>query len=267
MIITSRGNARVKQFRKLNDRKERQRTGLFTIEGLRIVAEAVEQGAEIEVLFVSPDLLVSEFGQELAASVGQSGVEVVEVSEDVFHSFSLKDGPQGMAAIVRQRWFALNEVQLSVGENWTALESIQNPGNLGTIMRTQDAVGAPGLILLDQSTDPYDPAAMRGSMGAIFTQKLVKASFAEFADWKRQMGYPLIGTSDMAEADFQDVVYPDPMLLLMGSERQGLDAEQTKLCDEMVRIPMVGQNDSLNLAVATGVMLYEIFNQRRHRQA
>lgn len=265
MIITSRGNARVKQFRKLNERKERQKTGLFTIEGLRIVAEAVEQGAEMEALFVSPELLVSEFGQELVETVGQSGVEVVEVSEDVFHSFSLKDGPQGVAAVVRQRWLALNEVCLSAGENWTALESIQNPGNLGTIMRTQDAVGALGLILLDQSTDPYDPAAMRGSMGAIFTQKLVKTSFAEFADWKLQMGYPLIGTSDEAVVDFQDVAYPDPVLLLMGSERQGLSVEQMKVCDEMVRIPMVGQNDSLNLAVATGVMLYEIFNQRRHR--
>jgi RNA methyltransferase, TrmH family len=265
MIITSRGNAKVKQFRKLRDRKERQQTGLFTVEGLRIVAEAVEQGAKIESLFVSPDLLVSEFGQELVETVTRSGVEMIEVSEDVFHSLSLKDGPQGVAAVVQQSWISLDQVRLTPGENWTALESIQNPGNLGTIMRTQDAVGAPGLILLDQSTDPYDPAAMRGSMGAIFTQKLVKTSFAEFADWKRQMGYPLIGTSDEAALDFQDVVYPDPVLLLMGSERQGLNAGQTLACDEMVRIPMVGQNDSLNLAVATGVMLYEIFNQRRHK--
>ncbi len=230
------------------------------------MAEAVEQGAKIEALFVSPDLLVSEFGQELAETVARSGVEMIEVSEDVFHSLSLKDGPQGVAAVVQQSWISLDQVRLTPGENWTALELIQNPGNLGTIMRTQDAVGAPGLILLDQSTDPYDPAAMRGSMGAIFTQKLVKASFAEFADWKRQMGYPLIGTSDEAALDFQDVVYPDPVLLLMGSERQGLNAEQTLACDEMVRIPMVGQNDSLNLAVATGVMLYEIFNQRRHKR-
>jgi TrmH family RNA methyltransferase len=265
MIITSRANSKIKQFRKLNDRKERQQTGLFTIEGLRIVAEAVEQKAEMEMLLVSPDLLVSEFGQELAEMVRQSGVEVVEVSDDVFHSLSLKDGPQGMAAVVRQHWLELDAVRLTRGENWTALESIQNPGNLGTIMRTQDAVGAPGLILLDHSTDPYDPAAMRGSMGAIFTQKLVRASFAEFADWKRQRGYPVVGTSDEAAMDFQDVVYPDPVLLLMGSERQGLDAAQMAVCDEMVRIPMVGQNDSLNLAVATGVMLYEIFNQRRHR--
>jgi RNA methyltransferase, TrmH family len=267
MIITSRANARVKQFRKLRERKERLKTGLFTIEGLRIVAEAVEQGAEIEMLFVAPDLLVSEFGQELVETVEDSGVEVVEVSGDVFHSLSLKDGPKGMAAVVRQRWITLDDVVLSTGENWTVLESIQNPGNLGTIMRTQDAVGAPGLILLDQSTDPYDPAAMRGSMGAIFTQKLVKANFAEFADWKQQMGYPLIGTSDEADLDFQEMVYPDPVLLFMGSERQGLNAQQMAVCDEMVSIPMVGQNDSLNLAVATGVMLYEVFNQRRHKQA
>lgn len=265
MIITSRANARVKQFRKLRDRKERQKTGLFTIEGLRIVAEAIEQHAEVEALYVASELLTSAFGLELVDTAKKNGMEVVDVSREVFHSMSLKDGPKGLAAVVRQRWMALADVRLAPGENWTAMESIQNPGNLGTVMRTQDAVGAPGLILLDLSTDPYDPAAMRGSMGAIFTQKLVKASFAEFADWKQQMGYPLIGTCDAAEMDYQEVVYPDPVLLLMGSERQGLDAGQMALCDEMVSIPMVGQNDSLNLAVATGVMLYEIFNQRRRR--
>ncbi|MCD4671854.1 MAG: RNA methyltransferase [Anaerolineaceae bacterium] len=266
-MITSRANLKVKQFRKLRDRKERQKTGLFTIEGLRIVAEAVEQGAKIELLFVAPEFLVSEFGQQLVETVQSSGVDVIEVSGDVFHGLSLKDGPKGLAAVVRQRWSSLAEARLSPGINWTVLESIQNPGNLGTIMRTQDAVGAEGLILLDQSTDPYDPAAMRGSMGAIFTQQLVKTSFAEFADWKRQQGYPLIGTSDAAEVDYQAVTYPDPVLLMMGSERQGLKGQHVALCDEMVSIPMVGKNDSLNLAVATGLMLYEIFNQRRHNKA
>ena len=266
-MITSHANERIKQFRKLGERKERQKTGLFTIEGLRIVAEAVEQQAEIELLLVSPELLISDFGKELAEKAKASGVDVQEVSQDVFRGLSLKDGPQGIAAIVRQRWLPLEGIVLSPGKNWTVLDAIQNPGNLGTIMRTQDAVGAGGLILLDQATDPYDPTAMRGSMGAIFTQRLVKTQFADFADWKRQQPYVLIGTSDAAAIDYQGVDYPDPMLLMMGSERQGLQAQHVALCDEMVSIPMVGKSDSLNLAVATALMLYEIFNQRRHKAA
>lgn len=262
-MITSHANSKVKQFRKLRDRKERLKTRLFTIEGLRIVAEAVEQQAEIEMVFIAPELLVSDFAGELVEGLEKSGAETIEVSASVFQNISMKDGPQGLAAVVRQRWMDLEAVQLTPGENWTVLESIQNPGNLGTIMRTQDAVGAAGLILLEQSTDPYDPAAMRGSMGAVFTQKLVKTGFAEFAEWRRQRDYFMVGTSDSAERDYLEVDYPDPMLLLMGSERQGLTAEHIALCNEMVRIPMTGQNDSLNLAVATGVMLYEIFNQRR----
>lgn len=265
MMITSHANAHIKQFRKLRDRKERQKTGLFTVEGLRIVAEAVEQGAEMILLLTAPDLLVSSFAQELVERVRAQGTDVQEVSADVFESISLKDGPQGVAAIVRQRWLALQDVHLAPGRNWTVLDSIQNPGNLGTILRTQDAVGAAGLILLDQSTDPYDPAAMRGSMGAVFTQQLVKASFAEFAGWKQRHGYALIGTSDAALVDYQTVEYPDPVLLMMGSERQGLQPQHVALCDELVSIPMVGQNDSLNLAVATALMLYEMFNQRRHQ--
>lgn len=262
-MITSHANDKVKQYRKLRERKERLKTGLFTIEGLRIVAEAVEQQAEIETVFFAPELLISDFAGDLLAILNNSGAEMVEVSASVFQGISMKDGPQGLAAVVHQRWMELEKVRLVPGKNWTVLESIQNPGNLGTIMRTQDAVGAAGLILLDQSTDPYDPAAMRGSMGAVFTQQLVKTSFSEFADWKRQRGYYMVGTSDAAETDYLDVQYPDLMLLLMGSERQGLTGEHIALCDEMVSIPMAGQNDSLNLAVATGVMLYEIFNQRR----
>jgi TrmH family RNA methyltransferase len=264
-MITSHANERIKQFRKLSERKERQKTGLFTIEGLRIVAEAVAQQAEIELLLVAPELLVSDFGKELAEKVQADGADVLEVSGDVFKALSLKDGPQGLAAVVRQRWMPLENVILSPGKNWTVLDAIQNPGNLGTIMRTQDAVGAAGLILMDQSTDPYDPAAMRGSMGAIFTQWLVKTSFAAFADWKRQQPFALIGTSDAARVDYQAVEYPDPMLLMMGSERQGLQPQHVALCDELVSIPMVGQSDSLNLAVATALVLYEMFNQRRHK--
>ena len=142
-------------------------------------------------------------------------------------------------------------------------DSIQDPGNLGTILRTLDAVGGSGLILLDHSTDPYDATALRASMGAVFSQQLVRASFSDFARWKQAGNFQLVGTSGSAREDYHEFSYPDPMVLLMGSERLGLQEEHLKLCDGLVAIPMVGRSDSLNLSVATGVVLYEIFNQRR----
>ena len=146
---------------------------------------------------------------------------------------------------------------------WIALDAAQDPGNLGTILRTGDAVGAAGVILLGHAADPYDPAALRASMGAVFSQRLVRANFEDLVRWKERNGAALIGTSDAAPTDYQAVRYPRPAILLMGSEREGLSQEQQAACDHLARIPMVGHSDSLNLAVATAVMLYEIFNQRR----
>ncbi len=283
-MITSPANERVKAIRKLQERKARQESELFYIEGLRIVAEAVEQQADIETLIVAPELLKSGFGQKLVAEQRERGVPVLEVSGEVFQRISLKEGPQGIAAVVRQRWLALEDAGWREGETrrepelrsadagaqkprptntWVALDSVADPGNLGTILRTHDAVSGRGVILLDQSTDPYDPAAVRGSMGAVFSQELVRATFAEFAAWKRCTGCPVVGTSDKASMDYHAYRYPPELVLLMGSERQGLSEEHLALCDAVVSIPMLGKSDSLNLAVATAVVLYEILNQRR----
>ncbi len=273
-MITSLANERIKAIRKLQDRKARQESGLFTIEGLRIVAEAVEQAkagqVKIDTLIVAPELLKSTFGRDLVAEQVERGVPVLEVSPEVFERISLKEGPQGLAAVVRQNWISLEEARLVVRQTlasntWVALDAVADPGNLGTILRTHDAVGGQGVILLDQSTDPYDPAAVRGSMGALFSQSLVRASFREFTDWKRSQGYPVVGTSDKARVDFHAYTYPPALVLLMGSERHGLQEHHLALCDEVVRIPMLGKSDSLNLAAATAVVLYEILNQRRDK--
>lgn len=267
-MITSFANERIKNLRKLHERKAREESGLFFVEGLRVVAEAVEQKAGVAELVIAPGLLKSAFGKELVESQRARGVEVLEVSDEVFLRLSLKEGPQGLAAVVRQRWKKLEEIDfpprsgVSSG-TWVALDSVADPGNLGTIMRTHDAVGGEGIILLDQSTDPYDPSAVRASMGALFTQSLVKATLAQFSAWKHQVDVPVIGTSGAAAVEYTACRYPPRMVLLMGSERQGLQDAHLALCDEVVSIPMAGRSDSLNLAVATAVVLYEIFNQRR----
>lgn len=237
--------------------------GLCYVEGLRIVAEAIHQEAEIENLIIAPELLVSPFGQQLVQEARRRGFSIIEVGANVFKSIALKEGPQGLAAVVRQRWHTLEAMQSKENSLWIALSEVADPGNLGTILRTGDAVGANGVILLDNTTDPYDPTAIRASMGAVFDQKLIRCSFGEFAAWKAENEFTLVGTSDKADRDYRRVKYPQTVVLLMGSERQGLTEEQWRLCDVIVRIPMVGHSDSLNLAVATGIVLYEIFYQRQ----
>jgi TrmH family RNA methyltransferase len=262
-LITSTANPRIRAVRKLRERKERQASGTFLIEGLRIVGEALSQGAEIELLVTAPELLESAYGRQLVKDARQAGIPALEVNSEVFATISGKDGPQGLAAVIRQRWTQLDEITLEDGRDWVALDAVADPGNLGTILRTADAVGAAGVILLDQSTDPYDPTAVRASMGSIFSQKVVRATFTEFSKWKKRSGCFVAGTSGAASQDYHRVVYPRPLVLLMGSERQGLLDQHIQLCDLIVAIPMQGRSDSLNLAVATGIVLYEIYNQRR----
>lgn len=262
-LITSSANPRVKAIRKLRERKERQASGLFYVEGLRIVAEAARQGAILDTLIVAPELLDSAFARELAGDIAGRGVPLLEVSAAVFASFSLKEGPAGLAAVVRQQWAGLEQVEPDPVRTWVALDSIADPGNLGTILRTHDAVAGRGVILLDHTTDPYDPTSIRASMGAVFTQTLVRATFDQFAAWVRAHDVTLVGTSDKAQADYAACDFPPNLILLMGSERQGLPEGHLRLCDQVVAIPMLGSSDSLNLAVATGVVLYEIHNQRR----
>ncbi|HWQ04145.1 MAG TPA: RNA methyltransferase [Longilinea sp.] len=262
-MLTSNSNPQIKEIRKLRDRKERQAVGLFYIEGLRIVGEAVDLNEEIESLIVAPELLISDFGQKLVQVHQEKGGLVLEVSRQVFQSLSMKEGPQGIAAVLRQRWASLDKVDVKPNDCWVVLDSIADPGNLGTILRTSDSTGCCGVILLDQSTDPFDPSSIRASMGALFNQKLVKTGFAEFADWKRRTGIQLVGTSDKADQNYHKFVFPRTLAVLMGSERQGLQQKHLDLCDSVVRIPMTGISDSLNLAVATAVVLYEIVNQKQ----
>lgn len=217
--------------------------------------------AEIETLVIAPDLLTSPFGNDLIRNAKDESIPILEIYPDVFKEISVKDGPQGIGAVVRQQWEQLDSITPRRGDIWVALDSVADPGNLGTILRTNDAVGGKGVILLDHSTDPYDAGAWRASMGAIFSQRLVRASLGEFATWKKRKTIPVVGTSGTGPENYRMYTYPDPLVLLMGSERQGLLEAHLWLCDAVVSIPMSGRSDSLNLAVATGVVLYEIYQQ------
>ena len=257
-IITSRSNPKVKQARALRQRKERDATGLFLVEGIAHVGAALDAGAHLEYILQAPDLLKSEFAKQLLAQAAARSIPCFELSEDVFNSLSDKDHPAGLLAVARK---PITNYQLLITNHqscFIALLSPQDPGNLGAILRTIDAVNASGLILLDGGTDPYHPNAVRASLGAVFYKPVVSITFAEFVAWAKQNRFNIVGTSAKAAQDYRTADYKRPLILLMGSEQKGLSAEQLAACDYAVRIPMSGKVSSLNLAVATGVMLYAV---------
>jgi TrmH family RNA methyltransferase len=233
------------------------------VEGLRFVAYAVQHHIPLETLVVCHSLLDHPFAHRLVQQQKQLGTPIVEVPATVFRDLSRVLEPQGIGAVMRQRWEPLEQVRPDAELCWLALQTVNSPGNLGTMLRTSEAVGGAGIILLDNSIDPYDPAAVRATMGSIFSQRFVRTSIAAFKRWKQRHSCMLVGTSPSAPHDYHAVTYQRPTLLLMGEERKGLPQELQALCDIMVRIPMVGETDSLNLAIATGIMVYELFNQSR----
>lgn len=264
-LITSKSNSLAKEVRKLRARKEREKSGLAYVEGLRPVLSAMEAGATISKLIVAPDLLSSSRISEILKKEPSLRGRLVQVSGEVFRSFALRDGPQGIAALVEQAWTPLETVAPRQSDLWLGLDRVQDPGNLGTCLRTLDAVGGQGMILIGPSADPYDATAIRAAMGATFGLKLCRASVNQFLSWRSARAVRIVGTSDSATLDYREADYGGALVLLMGSEREGLSAELLAACDQVVRIPMNGREDSLNLAVATGVALYQIYDRRSRR--
>ncbi|MGD0612515.1 MAG: RNA methyltransferase [Anaerolineales bacterium] len=262
-VVSSSSNHLIKQARSLRQRKARAATGLFLVEGIHPVGEAIEAGWQIEALLYAPDLLSSGFAQHLLAKQSQHGVRCQAVASDLFATLTEKDNPQGLLAVVRQKDFHLQELSPNSFQRGVALVSPQDPGNVGTILRTMDAVGADGLLLLDPAqgtgggVDPYHPTCVRASMGALFWKPVVQASFGQFTTWARQNGHRLIGSSAHANTDYRAIPrQASPWILLLGSEQKGLSEEQKAACDLVVAMPMCGRVSSLNLAVAAGVLLY-----------
>lgn len=259
--ITSPANLIIKKARALRQKKAREESGLFLVEGLAHVGSAVEAGWQVEMVLYAPERLRSEFGLQLVKKLQKRGVRCQAVAAAVFESFAEKDNPQGLAAMMRQKQTSLADV-LAAGQRahlplFAALVAPQDPGNIGTILRTLDAVGGAGLFLLDGGADPFQPACVRASMGTLFSVPFAEAGFDEFAAWARQSGLYLAGTSARAQFDYRQFrMGARPTVILLGSEQKGLTAEQLSACEAQVSLPMRGRVSSLNLAVAAGVLLY-----------
>ena len=264
-MITSTANETIKQIRKLRDRKFRDESLSAYVEGIRIVVEAVEKMVEIERIIVAESFATTPRHSEILDLILKKNLEITNVSDEVFRSLSLKDRPQGISAVVKQNWISIEQINQQLNGLWVCLWEVADPGNLGTILRTMDAVDAKGLILAGNCTDPYDPSAIRASMGAIFSKTLVKSNLEQVVNLIEQSHFFTVGTADSSSENYRDIQYRRDMMLVMGSERQGLPQELGSLCNEVVALPMLGSCDSLNLAVATGVILYEILNQVQNR--
>ena len=252
--ITSLSNSLVKEARARRHQNARAETGQFLVEGLHHIGEALESGWEVDALLYAPELLTSGFARDLIDRATRLPLRLQPVSAQVMESLSGKDSPQGILAIVRQRQTRLEE--LSNPKCLVALVSPQDPGNVGAILRTIDAVGADGLLLLDGGVDLYHPTAVRASMGTLFWRPVVQTSFENFVEWTRAHSMQLIGTSSRADVDYHTLIPHEPWVLIMGSEQKGLTPEQAAVCDVTISLPMRGRVSSLNLAVATGILLY-----------
>lgn len=255
-LLTSRQNPKIKQARALHSRKARQESGFFLVEGIRHVGEAVQAGFPLETIFFSSELLRSEFAHEMISKAESQGVEIFETSADLLTNLADKTAPQGIIALARQHTHSLTAFTPATHPWLAAAITPQDPGNIGTILRTLDAVGAQGLILLEGGADPWHPTAVRASMGACFWIPIVQTDWETFAAWAGN--YHLYGTSARGTIDYREAVYHAPAILLLGSEREGLTPTQAATCENLVQMPMLGHASSLNLAVAAGVMLYEM---------
>jgi TrmH family RNA methyltransferase len=262
MLITSSSNPKIKQARALRQRKQRDATGLFLVEGLFHIGEALAAHAAIDALFYAPDLVDSDFARQLIDRAVIDGITCYETTADILTSLSEKENPQGVIAVVQQRRAQLADLTPQNFPWGVAIVAPQDPGNVGTILRTIDAVGASGLILLDSGVDPYHPTAVRASLGSIFWHPIVSTSFNEWSHWAKQHGYHIYGTSAKGSVVYKEIdVYERPLIVLLGSEREGLSREQAAVCDQLVRLPMRGHVSSLNLAVAGGVVLYAVLEK------
>lgn len=261
-IISSRSNSKIKAARALHERKQRDARKSYLVEGIHQVGQAVEAGAAIEAIFYAPELLKSQFALDLVDKPSAEGVSCHATTGDVFKSLAGKENPQGILAIVRQEQVVLRDLKPEIFPWGVACVAPQDPGNVGAILRTIDAVDANGLILLDGGVDPYHPTTVRASMGAIFRHPVLRASFAEFNKWVELHKYRVYGTSAHGNVDYRQIKsYSPPTILLLGDERQGLTPAQASICEALLRLPMHGEVTSLNLAVTAGVMLYEMLKK------
>ena len=260
--ITSASNPRIKTLRALDRKKTRNETGLFLAEGVRLVEQALLQGWQIDTLIVSHAGLDRPHVEALARRAETAGASIISVPDRLMESIARKDNPQSVIAAIHQKDLDLSQLNTGHSGLWIGLYQIRDPGNLGTILRTADCADVAGVIMIDQCCDPYSVEAVRASMGSLFDVRLARADFETFNHWRQSAGWSMVAASVNGTVAHVDIDFAAPSLILMGNEQSGLPATVEAACDALCLIPMRGGADSLNLAQATAIMLYEGWRQR-----
>jgi TrmH family RNA methyltransferase len=257
-VITGFSNETVKYLRSLRDKKHRKREGKFLAEGLRLLTDARESGRLPETLVMATEREAHPLLAELEAAVEAAGGEVIETSAEILAKITGKDNPQAVAGVFGEFDTGLAALDRTTAPIWLVAQALRDPGNLGTMLRTGDAVGAGGLILLDDCADPFSVEAVRASMGAVFTQAIAQARWDEFLPWLRAGPGQLVAASLREAVPYRDAPYAAPCFILVGNESRGLPEDYEAACDLRVTMPMKGRADSLNAAVAAAVLAYEV---------
>jgi len=265
--ITSAANPVVKSLKALHLKKGRSESGLFLAEGARLASEAADLGVWPQIMAVSEAALERPQVKKLVSAATKAGARVIETSEAILGQIGKRDNPQTIIGAYRQRFAPLDDLPTEKPGFFVALEGVRDPGNLGTIMRTADSVGAQGVILVGQTCDPFSVEAVRATMGSIFAMPLARADFTTFEAWRRGRDLLLAGAS-LKGVDPHDAFPAERgVVVFMGNEQSGLPENMEAACDALVKIPMKGRADSLNLAIATGVMLYDVWRRRGYAGA
>ena len=257
--VSSPANATVKLLKSLDRKKERAETGLFLAEGARLAEEALNNGWLPASVLAGLSALERPQTTALLARMKKAGARVLTASEKVLAAVSRKDNPQAVVSAFKQRLGRLADLPTDGARRWVALYEVRDPGNLGTIVRTADAAGCDGVVLIGQCCDPFSVEAVRATMGSLFAMAVATAKFADFNAWRAKAGARMIAASMHGKASHDAVKYGERSVVLMGNEQAGLPLDVEAECDELVRIPMMGKADSLNLASAASVMIYEVW--------
>ena len=260
--ISSLQNPRVKQLVQLRDRRARDETGVFLVEGYREIRRALEKGVRLEELYFAPEWFLGENEPALIARAGAAGAKLFELTKQAFAKVAYRERPDGMLAVAPQWQRRLGDLALPTAPFLLVVEAIEKPGNLGTLLRSADAAGCDAVIVCDPVTDIFNPNVVRASTGVLFSVPLVVEESARVLTWLKEKDVRTVATTPAAEKIYTEVDLRGPLAVVMGSEQYGLSDFWLKGADVLARIPMAGQADSLNVAMAAMITLFEAVRQR-----
>ena len=263
LAITSLQNPRIKDVVKLQKRPYRDETGILLVEGYREVKRMLDNGRKPQALFYAPAFFRGGNEMTLVQRSAEAGAELFECTGEVFQKIAYRDRPEGLLALAPQVRGTLADLPTVENPLFIVAESIEKPGNLGSLLRSADAAGVHGVIVCDRCTDINNPNVVRSSIGTLFSLPVVEASSEETLAWLRARGIKVLAATPQAEREYTDVDLTTGVALVVGTEQVGLSDSWMKEADLQVRIPMLGQIDSLNVACASTLLLYEAVRQRR----